>query len=87
MKTLNRWLGLLVAAAIIGFVYVWLFVPEKRQEIEDWWFVLTNDCVQMHAELINDQECKISDDCELSRKESIRADTLEDQYLRYCVAR
>jgi hypothetical protein len=87
MKTVNKVLGLVVAIAVMGFVYVWLFVPDTKQDIEDWWFVLTNDCVQMHAELINDQECKISDDCELNGKESKRADKLEEEYLRHCVAR
>jgi hypothetical protein len=45
---------------------------------------MTIDCQQMHSEVSNHQSCKISEDCELSRRESIRAEKLEAQYRRYC---
>ncbi len=84
MKLINSLIGLTATVFVLGFVYVWLFVPEKKQEIQDWWYRMTIDCDQMHSEVSHDQECKISDDCDLARKESIRAEKLEAQYGRYC---
>ncbi len=84
MKTINYWIGLIISVLVLGFAYVWMFVPEKKQEIQDWWYDLTIDCDQLHSEVSNHQRCKISDDCELARKESIRAEKLEAQYGRYC---
>lgn len=84
MKLINKLLGIIATALLFGFVFVWLFMPDKKQEIKDWWYGATIDCDQMQRELINDQQCKLSNDCTLSRKESIRADKLEAQYNRYC---
>jgi hypothetical protein len=84
MKLINSLIGLAAAVFALAFVYVWLFVPEKKQEIQDWWYRMTIDCDQMLSEVSHDQDCNISDDCELARKESIRAEKLEAQYGRYC---
>ena len=69
---------------VLGFLYVWVFEPEQKQELQDWWYRMTIDCQQMYSDVSNHQRCKISDDCELARKESIRAEKLEAQYDRYC---
>ncbi len=84
MKAINKLIGLAIAVLVLGFAYVWMFVPEKKQEIHDWWYGMTIDCNQMRSEVSNHQRCKRSDDCELARKESIRAEKLEAQYGRYC---
>jgi hypothetical protein len=84
MKLINSLIGLAATVFALGFVYVWLFVPEKKQEFQDWWYRMTIDCDQMHSEVLHDQDCNISDDCELARKESIRAEKLEERYGRYC---
>ena len=84
MKAINNLIGLVTAVLVFGFAYVWMFVPEKRQEIQDWWYGMTVDCDQLRGEVWNHQQCKRSDDCELARKESIRAEKLEAQYGRYC---
>lgn len=84
MKLLNSLIGLTATVFVLGFVYVWMFVPVKQQEIQDWWYRMTIDCDQMHSEVSHHQRCKISDDCELTRKESIRAEKLEVRYGRYC---
>jgi hypothetical protein len=84
MKAINYWIGLTTAILVFGFAYVWMFVPEKKKEIQDWWYGMTIDCPQLHSEVSNHQRCKISDDCELARSESIRAEKLEAQYGRYC---
>ena len=84
MKAIDNLIGLLTALLVLGFAYVWIFVPEKKQEIQDWWYGVTIDCDQLRSEVWNHQQCKRSDDCELARKESIRAEKLEVQYGRYC---
>ena len=84
MKAINNWIGLVTALLLLGFAYIWMFVPEKKQEIQDWWYIMTIDCGQLRVEIGNHQRCKRSDDCELARKESIRAEKLEAQYARYC---
>ena len=84
MKLINSLIGLIATVFVLGFVYVWLFVPEKKQEIQDWWYRMTIDCGQMHSEVSHHRDCKIRDDCELVRRESIRAVKLEAQYGRYC---
>ena len=84
MKLINTIIGLIVIVLVFAFVYVWMFVPEKKHEIQDWWYSMTIDCHQMYSEVSNHQRCKSSDDCELARKESIRAEKLEAQYDRYC---
>jgi len=86
MKALNNWLGLVVAVLVLGFAYVWMFAPEKKQEIQDWWYGMTVDCDQLHSEVTHHQLCKTRDDCELARKESIRAEKLEVLYSKYCGA-
>jgi hypothetical protein len=86
MKFINSLLGWAATLAILGFVYVWMFVPDKKQDIKDWWYGENVDCSQMHVELVNDRRCKTDDDCELSHKEAIKADELEAQYRRYCSA-
>lgn len=84
MKMLNELIALTATVFVLGFAYVWMFVPEKKQEIQDWWYSMTIDCHEMYSEVLNHQRCKRSDDCELARKESIRAEKLEAQYGRYC---
>ena len=84
MKAIDKLIGLMTAIAILGFAYVWMFVPEKKQEIQDWWYGTTIDCDQLRQEVANHQRCQRSDDCELARKESIRAEKLERQYRKYC---
>ena len=84
MKAINNLIGLVTALLVFGFAYAWIFVPEKKQEIQDWWYGVTIDCDQLRREVWNHQQCKRSDDCELARKESIRAEKLEAQYGRYC---
>ena len=84
MKLINSLIGLAAIALIFGFLYVWMFVPEKKQEIQGWWYGMTIDCDQMHGEISNHQRCKRSNDCQLARKESIRAEKLEVQYGKYC---
>ncbi len=84
MKAINDWIGLIATVFVLGFVYVWMFVPEKKQEIQDWWYGMTIDCDQLRSEVWNHQRCKRSDDCELAPKESIKAEKLEVQYGRYC---
>ena len=84
MKMINSLIGMAATAVVLGFLYVWMFVPEKKQEIQGWWYGMTIDCDQMHSEISNHQRCKRSNDCELARKESIRADKLEVQYGKYC---
>ena len=76
----------MTAVLVLGFAYVWMFVPEKKQEIQDWWYGMTIDCDQLHRDVTRHQLCKRRDDCELARKESIRAVKLEVQYSRYCGA-
>ena len=84
MKAINNLIGLIVAVLVLGFAYAWMFVPEEKQEIQDWWYGMTIDCDQLRSEVWNHQQCKRSDDCELARKESIRAEKLAAQYGRYC---
>ena len=84
MKAINKLIGLTMAVVIFGFAYVWMFEPEKKQDIQDWWYGTTIDCDQLRQEVENHQRCQRSEDCELARKESIRAEKLEQQYLRYC---
>ena len=84
MKLINTIIGLIVIVLLFTFAYVWMFVPERKQEIQDWWYSMTIDCHQMHSEVSNHQRCKRSDNCELARKESIRAEKLEAQYDKYC---
>ena len=84
MKAINRLLGLITAVLVLGFLYVWMFVPEKKQEIQDWWYGMLIDCDQLQREVSNHQRCIRSDDCELARKERIRAEKLEQQYRNYC---
>ena len=84
MILINKLIGLIAAVLVLGFLYVWEFEPEQKQELQDWWYRMTIDCQQMHSDVSNHQRCKISDDCELARKESIRAEKLEAQYDRYC---
>ena len=84
MALINKLIGLIATVLVIVFLYVWMFVPEQKQEIQDWYYGMMIDCQQMHSEVSNHQSCKISDDCELARRESIRAEKLEAQYRRYC---
>ena len=84
MILINKLIGLIATVLVFGFLYVWVFEPEQKQELQDWWYRMTIDCQQMHSDVSNHQRCKISDDCELARKEAIRADKLEAQYDRYC---
>jgi hypothetical protein len=84
MILINKLIGLIAAVLVLGFLYVWEFEPEQKQELQDWWYRMTIDCQQMHSDVSNHQRCKISDDCELARKEAIRAEKLEAQYDRYC---
>jgi len=84
MKLINTLIGLITTGLVLLFLYVWMFVPEKKQEIQDRWYDMTIDCEQLHREVSNHQRCKTSNDCELARKESIRAEKLEAQYGRYC---
>ena len=84
MKAINNLIGLITAVLVLGFVYVWMFVPEKKHDIQDWWYDMTIDCDQLRLEVMNHQSCKRSDDCELARKESIRAEKAELQYRKYC---
>ena len=86
MKSIDGLIGLIAAVLVLGFMFMWFFVPEKKQEIQDWWYGMTIDCDQLHSEVSHHQRCKTSDDCELARKESIRAEQLEVQYRRYCGA-
>ena len=84
MALINKLIGLIAVILVLVFLYAWMFVPEQKQDIQDWYYGMTIDCQQMHSEVFNHQSCKISDDCELARKESIRAEKLEAQYGRYC---
>lgn len=84
MKALNRLLGLLLALLVLWFLYVWSFVPEKKQGIQDWWYEMMIDCEQLQQEISNHQRCERSDDCELARREKVRAKKLELQYHEYC---
>ena len=84
MILINKLIGLIATVLVLGFLYVWVFEPEQKQELQDWWYRMTIDCEQMHSEVSSHQRCKISDDCELARKESIRAEKLKAQYVRYC---
>lgn len=84
MKLINSLIGLAAIAFVFWLAYVWVFMPEKKQEIQDWYYGLTIDCNQMRDSAWNLRQCKISDDCELARKEAIRAEKLEAQYGRYC---
>ena len=84
MKEIDKLIGLIAAVLILSFAYVWMFVPEKKHEIQDWWYGMTIDCDQLRREVENHQRCKRSDDCELARRESIRAEKLERQYQNYC---
>ena len=86
MKKIEEWLGVIAIILVLGFVFVWAFVPEKKQDIQDWWYSVTLDCDQMQRAVINDQQCKTSNECELSGKELIEADKLAAQYVRYCGA-
>lgn len=84
MKTINNLIGLIAATAVLSFLYVWMFVPDKKNEIQDWWYTMMIDCEQLQGEVANHQRCMRSDDCELARKEKIRAEKLELQYRKYC---
>jgi hypothetical protein len=84
MALINKLIGLIATVLALAFVYVWMFVPEQKHDIQDWYYSMTIDCEQMHSEVSNHQRCKISDDCELARGESVRAEKLEAQYGRYC---
>jgi hypothetical protein len=84
MALINKLIGLITTVLVLVFLYVWMFVPEQKQEIQDWYYGMTIDCQQMHSEVSHHQDCKISDDCELARRESIRAEKIEAQYGRYC---
>jgi len=35
MKAINNLIGLVTAVLVLGFAYVWMFVPERKQEIQD----------------------------------------------------
>ena len=83
MKEADNGIGLIAAVVVLGFMFVWFFVPDKKQAIQHWWYGMTIDCDQIHSEVSHHHRCKISDDCELVRSESIRADELEVQYGRY----
>jgi hypothetical protein len=84
MKLINTTVGLIITVFILALAYVWVFAPEKKQEIQDWWYSTTIDCQQMYIQVSNHQRCERRDDCELTRKESIRAEKLAAQYGRYC---
>ena len=84
MALINKLIGLIVTVLVLVFLYVWMFVPEQKHDIQDWYYSMTIDCEQMHGEVSNHQRCKISDDCELARGESVRAKKLAAQYGRYC---
>jgi len=84
MKLLRQLIALTATVFLLGFAYVWMFVPEKKQEIQGWWYGIIIDCDQMHSDILSHQRCKRSDDCELARKESIRAEKLEVLYGKYC---
>ena len=84
MKAINSLLGLLAAAIVVAFLYVWILVPEKKSEIQDWWYGMMIDCEELQREVANHQTCNRSDDCELARKEKIRAEKLELRYRKYC---
>ena len=84
MKTIGDWIGLVAALLVFAFIVTWFFLPEKKQSMLDWWHAMTIDCQQLHSEISNDENCETSDDCDLSRKESIRAKKAELRYDRYC---
>ncbi len=84
MKRLNELIGWTFTLLVLCFAIAWLFMPEKKQAMQDWWYGSTVDCPALRAELWNDQLCIQDDDCGLARKESIRADKLEKHYARYC---
>lgn len=84
MKLINTTFALVVTVFFLAFAYVWMFMPEKKQEIHDWWYGKTIDCQQMYSDVSSHQRCKRSDDCELARKESIRAEKIAAQYGKYC---
>lgn len=84
MKLLSELIALAATIFVLGFAYVWMFVPEKKEDIQGLWYGIILDCDQMHSDILNHQRCKRSDDCELARKESIRAEKLEVLHNRYC---
>ena len=84
MKVLRELIALTVTVFVLGFAYVWMFVPEKKQEIQAWWYGIIIDCNQMHSDILNHQRCNKSDDCELVRRESIKAEKIEVLYGKYC---
>ena len=84
MKAINRLIGLTAAVLVFGLLYVWMFVPDRKQEIQDWWYGMLIDCEQLQRDISNHQRCKLSDDCELTQREKNRAEKLELQYRRYC---
>lgn len=87
MKAINSLLGSIAAALVVWFLYVWAFAPEKKQDILNWWNSVVIDCQQLQQEVSSHQRCKLDDDCELPRKEKIRAEKLERQYRQYCSER
>jgi uncharacterized membrane protein YqhA len=84
MKLLNKLVGLTVTVLSIWFLYVWMFVPDRKHDMQDRWYGMMTDCEQLYAEVSNHQRCKVSADCELARTEAINAEALEAQYARYC---
>lgn len=86
MKALNGLLGLVAAAIVVWFLYVWTFEPQTKNDIQDWWYSMTIDCEQLQQEVSSHQRCILNDDCELPGKEKIRAEKLEVQYRKYCSA-
>lgn len=75
---------MLALAAVVGFLYVWLFLPQGKQAIIDWWYGATLDCVEMQNDIANHRRCELSPDCQLSGRETRRARELDSQYARYC---
>jgi hypothetical protein len=84
MKKLNELLGIMLTIAVIGFIVVWLFMPTEKQAMLDWWYGSTVDCPSLRAEIITDRKCQRDDDCELARKERIRAEAQVERYEEYC---
>lgn len=84
MKLIKSIIGLFVVVILAAFVYVWMFMPDKKQEIKDRWYDMIIDCEQLRSEVSNHQRCERSDDCQLARKVRIRVEKLEAQYAKYC---
>ena len=43
MKLLSELIALTATVFVLGFAYVWMFVPEKKQEIQDCWYGMIID--------------------------------------------